>query len=759
MKKIFAFIIALVMTSGICAKAITYRYVPGFQCENVNERLLENIPEAFDIDKATKNEIFKEDFSGNKFNTPFLAEPRIKGSVSYECERIKFVKSDTETESYIISEYITDTKVEPGSLYAFYCDIVTENVTGSSPYNIITAYGNDGYLLEAGGTNKSEGYENAEWTNLQILPIPEKTEYLTITVYIPKETAGTVYFDNFKFYQVLANPLETVLSKPNYKGLIYGDGEADISLDVIVNTQNYYNIENLRLETELVDINDRVYKTAVLDAQESAVNFTFSSKGLAEGDYRLVTRLIDKTSENVISTRENTLRKRSKEYRPKVYLDEDGNIYNDGKRTFLKRIYYDGSDTDTLAKFRDFNIDTISGYSFWWLRDISDTSEEVDFLRENNMTHHACLFPYIFSLRSSDPAKIFINAPEDTYHLFTQVARDNKENPVLDGYYVYEEVNPFLLGDELRWANEIFSAEDIDHPTIGVANKFYDRYGLYVGLSDFIGIDPYPVEGKGSDDLSVVGKKVRQIKKSYPNRPVFLVLQGFRWKERGDVRGPNEAELKNMAWQAICEGAQGLDWYYYNSMITEGYETPEQWETKLKNVYTSIAPYENIILSDEPTPSYTVYGSGDWLNMTLRHLDGKTYLFAVNNTNETKSVSIDIDGIGRKNLSFAPYEVKQLSYQQSSVISSEAELKQVEFSNGKQSFAVAAGNQNNLFVNSDSGVINYSVNISEGASLYIDGKPMAKSGKITVRHATSFKITVLAADGKSKTEKKYEIIK
>ncbi len=774
MKKIIAFITSLMLALSVGTSVSAYKYEAGLRCENVNERLENNIPDPFDINTALNSEILTEDFYGDKLNSIGLVRSVSgNGEVSYEGGRLKVVKTDTtktNSKGEIVPNPIEvkfgfndNSVVKPYFMYAFSCDITTENVNGASPYNILSAFGNNKYLREANGSEKKAGYENSSWSNLQFLMTPNGTECLYLTAYLPANLTGTVYFDNFRLEQIILNPLETILLKPNYKGLIYGDGEADISLNVIVSPQNYYNIENLTVETKIIDENENVYRSAQMYASVEKMNFTFSSKGLPEGDYYLVTNLIDKTNDEIISTKEDTIRKRSEDYRPSVYLDENGRIYRNGNKTFLKRMFNSGTSLEVVRTAHNAGIDTISNYGSWWIRKDSSLSDDakaaLQYLEDNNMTHNIALNPYIYSVRNSDLAQQYITEQEDILHLFTQVARDNKENPVLDGYYLHEENDPFLTGDELRWSNEIFAVEDIEHPTLGVADRFFDKYGTYVGLSDFIGIDPYPVKGKETDDLSVIGKNVRLMKENFPNRPVYLVLQGFCYSKRGDSRGPNETELKNMAWQAICEGAEGLDWYSYTSMIQDTNETKEQWIAKLNAVFADVEPYENIILSDEPTPKYNVIGGGDWLNMTMRHLDGKTYLFAVNNTKEEQSVNIKIDGIGTESLSFTPYEVKRISYNQSALLSSDSQIKSAEFSNGKQTFGVIEGEENKLFVNQDSGVINYSVKTAEGATLYIDGVPMPSSGKITVRHAKSFKISVVAEDGISKTEKVYQIVK
>ena len=193
-------------------------------------------------------------------------------------------------------------------------------------------------------------------------------------------------------------------------------------------------------------------------------------------------------------------------------------------------------------------------------------------------------------------------------------------------------------------------------------------------------------------------------------------------------------------------------------MLTDPNKTYDEWNADLKAVFGELSEYEDILLSKESDPKYSVSGGGEWLNITVKRYNGKTYLFAVNNTNTAKSASVEIDGES-VSLSFAPLEVKKTELMQNDYLSPKAELKAMGFLNGDDIFPVAEGEENTLYVYPDSTVINYCVDISDGAKLYIGKKEMPTSGKITVRVARKFTVTVVAADGVTKTSKKYNVVK
>lgn len=770
MKKIITMLMVGVMVfNSIYVSA--YKYAPPYN-EVDGGRAAENMPDPFNLDTAiAKILIASDDFDGESTDAN-LSRPALSEEKEYADGAIKISKTQS-TDALQVNVTYTG-EILDGETYAFYSKIKTENVLGAAPVNLIQAYGKNGWLKEAMSSGKKSLLGTNEWTEIvQIIEIPEGTTRLELAAYMPVEATGTVWFDDFKLYHIAVDPLEAVLVRPNYKGLIYGDGFGDIDLDLTIGERtNYFELEDMEVSVRLIDENDNVYRTASVEEISSRMNFVFSSNGLPQGDYYLQTILSDKGSGAVISKKEQTIRKRSESYKPDTYLDENGRIIKNGEKTFLKRIYNSGGDYPQMAEdVKTAGIDTVSWYDLWWaltqeqLEDTEDMKNALSYMRDNAITTNINLDGYFYGKLTGNASSKFISKQEDILPFLTNVVNDHKDDSVLEGYYVFDEPNPVILGEEIRWNNEILAQEDINHPTFGVADGGYGYYGIYTKMTDILGIDPYPVRGKTdsngnpADDLSTVGKNVREVKENFPNRPVYLVLQGFRWEGRGDLRGPTEPELKNMAWQAICEGVDGLDWYSYSSMMKDTVETNEQWLNKLNNVFSDIRGYEDVILSDEPVPNYSVTGGGDWLNLTLRRRNGKTYLFAVNNTYSAKSAVIDIEGNSTQNLSFDALEVKKIELEQADFLSPEAELITMGFSNGNETFPVAEGEKNILYVNSKSGVINYNAKISNGAKLYIGNREMPENGKITVKYADSFEVRIVAENGVNTFSKIYQIIK
>lgn len=785
MKKIAAYFMLVIMVlsgTGISAFAYTPPY-PDTEPAASN-RLWEQMPTPFSFENLEKIEKVVCDFNTEMIPNTLSAVFAPDDYWNQADGTIKIPKTDATTSASFVLKYAPETGFKPGELYAFSCCIKADDVNKDDegnwtamPRNILACHDANSKWIQQSGDTVDIPESGGWYTVTQYITTTEDTSELHLSALLPTALTGTVYFDDFKLYKFVLDPLETILREPAYKGLIYGDGDGDIVLDIMISeNEGLHELGNMSLSVKLLDTDNQIVSQSEVDTLHKTMNFVFSSRGLAEGDYYLQSTLTDKTTGEVISIKEHTLRKRAADYRPDNYVDENGHYVKGEDKTFFKRIC-NGKDTDgdnyvASAEFaKATGIETVSNYATWWQHaNLYDKPEDensiLDQIRNLGITSHVSLNSFWYSKKttSSNGANKLIDEQTDIPGLFAAIANDYKNDAILEGYYLFDEVDAYRYGEEIRWNNQILAEVDIDHPTFGVTDEVNDTYSNFTKMADIVGVDPYPVTGKiddgqSTDVLSRVGKAVRRMKEKSPNRPVYCVLQGFHYDDRGDLRSPNYAELKNMAWQAICEGAEGLDWYSYHEMKNDSTKNLEQWTSEVTTLLAEVKQYETMILSDEPAPNYTVPADLDWLNITVRRYNGKTYLFAVNNTFNEQQTTVSIEGLEPMDLSFEPLEVKQLALTQEAYLSPEAELISMGFSNGNHIFAVSESDENTLYVPAGSGVINYTADISEGATLYIGGREMPEKGKIAVDHCDRFSVTVLAADGKAKTTKYYNVAK
>ncbi len=748
--------------------------------ETVSERILETKPNPFSIDTIEKVLIAECDFDDAKdsdvLKTSYSEYEANNGSGWDEQNGYyKIIKEEGTSVQRVSLQYKPDGGLKKGDFYVFCCEIKTEGIKGAAPKTLFEVRSDTKELANAQDWQGTKNYSgNHDWYEMnQILEIPEGARLLNLKVVLSAELSGTVYIDNFKLYKVAIAPLESVLLYPNYKGLIFGDDYCDISVDVMsFERDGFYAREDMSLDITLEDTSGRVIYRAGAEEVSKKMNFTFPSRGLAVGgDYYLKIYLKDAESGEIISKREHTIRKRTERYRPESYVDENGYFIRNRSPYFINKLSRWSSPTGitpTLSETAEFvneaGISVVSNAGLWWAKTLTPAEQDgLDYMRTNEIQSHIKLSGYWFSDLSSNSASTYIKEQTDIPKFFKRVTDAYEEDPILDGWSLFDEPNPYTVGEEIRWNNEIISEYDIEHPTYGVADKGHDIYGIYAKMCDILAVDPYPIEGNvdvngvSTDDIAKVGRDVRSIKKNFPNRPVFLGIQGYCKSKRS----PNYAELRNMAWQAICEGAIGISWYSYTDMLNDKTKTRAQWETDVTNLTHEIAGYKNAIMSSEPAPLYQVVGGGDWLNILVKRYNGKTYVFAANNTFTQKSAKVRINGVSDEiSLTFEPIGVQLIAVNQEDYLSPEAELKSISFSNGATIFAVSQdGGENTLCVPENSGVINYSFKVSDGAELYIGSKKMPEKGKITVKNIDSFEIRIVAEDKITTTTKVYKVKK
>jgi hypothetical protein len=168
-----------------------------------------------------------------------------------------------------------------------------------------------------------------------------------------------------------------------------------------------------------------------------------------------------------------------------------------------------------------------------------------------------------------------------------QVSR-MKDHPAILAWYSCDESEPSAV-PSLRERQRLLEELDPHHPTWTVLYQA-PIIRRYMGAFDVIGTDPYPVTDLGQypnrkDGMRRVTDWTRQTYDGvfYGNRPMWQVPQCFDWAiirkteaERlsAPSRAPTYDEVKNMAWQCLVGGANGLVFYAYHELEIMEKRTP-----------------------------------------------------------------------------------------------------------------------------------------------------------------------------------------
>ena len=226
---------------------------------------------------------------------------------------------------------------------------------------------------------------------------------------------------------------------------------------------------------------------------------------------------------------------------------------------------------------------------------------------------------------------------------FERAIRKFRGHSAVLGWYVNDEkyLDPYreTLEAHQQWVEEL----DPDHPSWGVILQAPEGYQQ---TCDVLGIDHYPVP---REPISNMIRRTRSIVEAmHGERPVWMVPQAMSWASYSAAdptriktcRYPTEEEQRNMAWQCIAGGANGLVFYSWFDM--KRLLPPDSFDVRwsqLCRIVDEIKNYVSVMHSLDPEPKFSHDGP-ELFGVRAWKYDGKTYLLAVNPLAESVSVTI-----------------------------------------------------------------------------------------------------------------------
>ena len=206
------------------------------------------------------------------------------------------------------------------------------------------------------------------------------------------------------------------------------------------------------------------------------------------------------------------------------------------------------------------------------------------------------------------------------------MARELRSHPALLAWYVNDEGDVKGMPRYVK-RYEVLTENDPGHPAYGVFYQYADTRE-YMFAHDVLGIDPYPVPrhkiSRVIDETRIVAKR------TFGFTPTWHVPQAFDWSSVGvkNARPPTEDELRNMTWQAIAGGANGIVYYAYYKL--QPFE--EKWAESCR-VGEEVRRLFPVLLAD-PAKGFAVSGAPEHLGWRAWKRGDETYLLLVNATRE-----------------------------------------------------------------------------------------------------------------------------
>jgi len=202
-----------------------------------------------------------------------------------------------------------------------------------------------------------------------------------------------------------------------------------------------------------------------------------------------------------------------------------------------------------------------------------------------------------------------------------------KDHPALLAWYIADEPNGNKISpDSLVKIYKLIKEIDPWHPVSVVFMAPFLSSLKYADAMDIVMADPYPVPEL---PVTLVGNVAGQLAKAFEGqKPVWIVPQTFGggeiWK-----REPTLQEIRSMTYQAIINGARGIQ-YFVRQGLNLFPKSTGTW-SECGRMAVEIAELTPWLLSDEESITVSV-GSPDIIAKSYIH-ESRMLILAVNKTN------------------------------------------------------------------------------------------------------------------------------
>ena len=519
-----------------------------------------------------------------------------------------------------------------GVAYQFSCLVHAENFVpgrGGTASICIEWYDAKGRWM-AGDYSRKFSDRNTDWMEIggATRDIPAGAKTVRLSLFVTKGSKGRVSFDN-----VVVRPV-----KRDAVAFVFSSAYRDMAASGVVRFHaSLYpgkdvEVDDLAVEFSYVGAggSQKLVKPSELSLDGASVSLNVGD--LAVGTHPVACTLRRKDGGLLGSAScEFTRVRRLPERR--VWIDAHQRCIVDGKPFFPLGMYWGKVEADKLEKYAEGPFNCLMPY-------VRATREHLDMCKEKGLMAFINLKNE--TLNSAWARRKKITSQKEVDDFFESEIGKAKDHPALLAWYVNDEA-PTTEIPERTHLYSLFRRLDPNHPTWAVLDRLHDLRE-FIPTYDVLGMDPYPVAQK---PLTHITEFMRGTQKAiFNDRPLWNVPQTFSWawyrKHLADrERFPTEQELKNMNWQHIALGANGLISYCYHGLWK--YVKPEEFESHWRPICNAAAEVKKmmpVLLSVDEAPR--VCGAPEMVPVRTWMHKGSLYILAVNAKPETQRVELTV---------------------------------------------------------------------------------------------------------------------
>jgi len=533
---------------------------------------------------------------------------------------------------------------EPNRFYDLSVWIRTEKVEGED-YGAslcVEWSGDAGYI---GGTYPPGFKGTNDWQHwtAQSAPVPPTATRVHVVLYLRQKMTGTAWFDDVEVKFGYPPPLTVFLLQPTYRGQLYAD--ASDQRAILRATIG----DPLRGGLTLGDVELRcavrphgggeVLREDHRTPQDRMEIVTLDLAPLPVGAYALTAEMVDKATGDVLGEQSCPLTKSPSRRQPgRVLIDEHNRTLLDGEPFFPLGVYEGVSPGTEEALLR---LDTLAGSPFNTVMNYGINGGSLEEIKAYLDAAHGRGLKIIYSLKDFYegtqyyPAKVgpFEGEEEMTRGVVTTF----RDHPAILAWYLNDEL-PLTFHDRLRARYEAVRELDPNHPTWIVLYQV-GELERYLDTTDVLGTDPYPIPRA---PLTMAADWTKQTVRAVGGRrAVWMVPQWHDWSvyDPGQApRAPTREEVRNMAFQCLIHGANGLIFYSYFDLKRDPLGFEKRW-ADVTAVGREIRALIPVLLSTDPPPPVRLAHYTPHVHFTTKQRGRQVYLLAVNTSPEEQTVT------------------------------------------------------------------------------------------------------------------------
>lgn len=458
--------------------------------------------------------------------------------------------------------------------------------------------------------------------------------YVVVAELRPSSAVGEFWLDDVSMEMVENNVLLAV-EVVTWRQEIFED-PVDVLVDLDVIDSVFFNGDYLIITVDIEDEETGEVKQTLtefhMETREDnrVAVFSWNPSSLEKNKFYVVrARTINTLFSNRTETTYTTVKKLSEKREYKFYVDKYLKAWENGKKFFPLGLFVGEMRDSDLDLFKDspFNLIKLPGANKATMDKVYNrTNGQVRVI--NNIVG----VPLYYHSKLTD---------EEKTNIRTAIKKNIdswKDSPGFFGYYIADEPGTSLISS-LREVTLTIREYDQDHVTWpAINNRLYLRQ--YKEMFDVVGIDCYPLQYY--DDLHAIWiMAIQSRERMINNRAMWNIPQIFDWElynNNTKETPPTEEQLRQMTYQWIVGGTNGIIYFDYSEMRAMDWKNPfeKEWE-KVKKVATELKEkYAPIIMSSIPTnpgyvlPKFDRVSGYNYFGRRLFRYDGYDYLLIVN---------------------------------------------------------------------------------------------------------------------------------